>query len=34
MPLIDSFKHEEGKMMVTKVDSKKFIGKNIRHVAS
>ena len=24
---------EEGKMMVTKVDSKKFIGKNIRHVA-
>lgn len=24
---------EEGKMMVTKVDSKKFIGKNIKHVA-
>jgi len=24
---------EEGKMMVTKIDSKKFIGKNIKHVA-
>ncbi len=24
---------EDGKMMVTKVDSKKFIGKNIKHVA-